>query len=154
MYPQKKKPADQDGLNTTAKATEYSITRYGDIVNKSLPDWAIRKIVLLSKDRQKLHESESLKDALLTLESDAINGLIDELATLPALGELVPQEFATLLRRGAIMELSDFEKGTAILIDADAKAALPAIDLSKDMETFLTLKWECLGALLAGGFHD
>ena len=147
-----KKPAGRGGQSKALKDNRDNLDKFLENV-KSLPDWAVRKIVMIAQTRQKSHDSETLQDAVLALEYEALEGLRAEIFTFPTLVEKVPADFARLLQRGETLALSDYEKGVAILIDADAKRALPSINLATDLEAFVFLKWESLGAILAGGFH-
>jgi hypothetical protein len=146
----KEKPADEGGLEQ--KATTSNVDKNQENV-KELPVWAVRKIAMLAQERMRYHPEERLRQAVYSLEAEAIGGIRAELLTFPNLAEKVPADFARLLRTGSTTALTDYERGVMVLVDSDAKKVLPAINLATDLEEFLQLKWQSLGAILAGGSY-
>lgn len=145
-----KKPAGRGGLEK--EASSFNVDDKQENV-KELPIWAVRKIAMLAQERMRYHPEEGLRQAVYSLEAEAIGGIRAELLTFPNLAEKVPADFARLLRMGSTTALTDYERGVMVLVDSDAKKVLPAINLATDMEDFLQLKWQSLGAILAGGSY-
>ncbi len=122
-----------------------------EIVNK-LPVWSVERIARLAQERQKT-QGETLQDAFYSLENEALIVLQGELVVFPELALLTPTYFLKRLLNSR-SSLTDFERGIVMLVNEDAKKCLPALDINRDMDEYIHLKWETLGALLARGLSN
>ncbi len=116
-------------------------------MNAAIPSWIAEKIAARSKELMDRIGLPSLDKAFSELEDEAAILLRADLQRCPALGSLVPAEFLHLLQQGSFSALSTLERAAMVLIEADAREAIVAIN-ADNLEEFTRLKWESLGSLL------